>query len=249
MHAADTLPGNGPRGRRVAAVGRCLLGLLLACVPALALASTPPAPAPPVSTLARFGDGPSSLPHQLQVPDDLPNGNYLVRCEMVVRASGSTDNVACYPPPSGAPPRLVRAVAVAANAATYEPATVDGEAVPVFVLAMVMVRVTDGRAHVLAVQNHGQDAVRYGIDYMAPQRLDRFRWGPPDGNAPPAMMWMRFEIAADGAVTDSSVTPGRGTRQKDVEQVRRAMREMQFLPGRHRGEPVPMTYVEPAHRK
>src|SRR5688572_27525601 len=148
---------------------------LLSFVGALLLLSAAPVSARTDYSPARLLEGDRSIESLLRLPEHLPIGLHIVRCETWISAQGRARGSRCYSE-TEPPGNLLKRVELASEEASYAPATRDGNAIQACMPLMVRVYVAKDGPLVLAVPNSGTEEAKHGLLYSAPQRLTRIRW-------------------------------------------------------------------------
>jgi hypothetical protein len=229
--------------RMARTLSRALIGAALAAAPLFAHAADSP---------ARLREDEYSIESRLDVPPEIKKGSYDVHCEVRVLASGRPFGVNCYAMDPNVPRKLVEAVRAASARSLFVPAIRDGKPTQIFMLLMARIMVTKSEPLVLVLPNNGIEHKRYGLFYIAPQRLNEFSWGLPNqayttNGGGDILVWQELWIDEHGKVTDSRLTNASGAPLKVVNDVRASVANMQFMPGFFEGRPVPMHYIEPAY--
>jgi hypothetical protein len=188
---------------------------------AVILLGVAPQAAHAAHTPARLLEGARSIEALLTLPWRLRTGLHKVYCEAQVTTIGRTERLTCYALEDSASPRLVDAVA----------------------------RAADGEPSVLALPNNGIEEDRYGLFYTAPQRFNNFYWGaglPIRGFSRRVIVWQELQIDEFGNVTELLVTGMVGATSTIIRTLEDEIRVMEFMPGLVNGKAVPMRYAEPA---
>jgi hypothetical protein len=201
-------------------------------------------------TPARISEGNQSIEAWLRLPAKLEKRSYVVKCSAVISKFGRTRRFFCYSPDATVPQKVVSAVTDAGWKATWVPATRDGWRVSVWMVLSARIMITDGAPLVLIVPNDGADAARYGQSYSAPQRFNEFTWSDEFTHRSPRVVWVweRLVIDEHGALKDFVLGNYSGAPEPIVEEIRRSVSRMTFIPGFYQGKPVPMVLLEPAVR-
>ena len=228
-------------------LARDFIGTCLALAPLFAHADTTP---------ARLREDEYSIESQLEVPEDLEwRRTYDVHCEVQVRMNGRPRMFTCYKLDTTVPHNLLRAVSRAGMSSRFVPATRDGKPIDICMVLMVRVMLTKQGPLVLAVPNNGVERKRYGLFYIAPQRLNEFYWGTDETETyfnakrsdPDVLVWEEYWIDEHGKVTDFRLTNASGASPAVLKAVGDSTARTQFIPGFFSGKPVAMHYIEPAY--
>jgi hypothetical protein len=205
-------------------------------------------------TPARLREDEYSIESLLQVPDDLERRrSYDVHCEVLVQMTGRPRDCSCYALDPSVPRKLVNAVSRAGARSRFVPATRDGKPIEIYMLLMVRVMLIKNEPLVLVLPNNGIERKRYGLFYIAPQRLNEFYWGRDETyfnekrSNPDVLIWEEFWIDEHGKVTDYRLTNASGASMAVEKAVRDSAAKMQFMPGFVEGKPMAMHYIEPAY--
>ena len=191
---------------------------------------------------ARLLEGEGSIESLLHVPQDLPRGLYVVRCEVLVSVRGQARAVGCYSEKEP-PGQLLSRVEHAASEARYGSAIRDGQPIEAYMQLMVRVYVAGDGSLVLAVPNNGADVDRYGLLYTAPQRLTKITW-PMWYEHYRLLLWPKLSIDEQGKVTAFTITDASGTPVHLVHHFESQMKALEFIPGFFDRKPRPMLYVK-----
>jgi hypothetical protein len=194
---------------------------------------------------AAIGDAADSMPHLIYVPDDTPDGRYVVRCEGEIGARGKALLFGCHRVLDTTPQSLVIAIRQSGEQARFVAASEDGEPVAVYMALTVWVKVTERKALIGVYPNDGLNVAQFGLDYVSPQRLNQFtlRLGAAAAQSPSSML-MRLSIDENGKVTGSRIETLPGSPKTLEQAVRRSIKLMDFRPGYYQGRPTAMDYVE-----
>ncbi len=128
-------------------------------------------------TPAKFGNAEETLSKQITLPTSFGEGvrTVAVYCQADVLTSGLINNVNCY---ENSPKVSMQKVTESAlKSSTFEPATIDGKAVPVRMQMRVVYSLGGTQAPIVLLPNLGTLQAKYGTHYYAPQeRLDTSDW-------------------------------------------------------------------------
>jgi len=202
-------------------------------------------------TPARLREDKYSIESLLEVPGDLEHRRYDVHCDVHVQSTGRPGYCSCYALDATVPRKLVDAVSRAGIHSRFVPATRDGEPIDIHMTVMVRVLITPRESLVLTLPNNGIEYARYGLLYLAPQRLNEFYWGGGEPyfndhvSNPDVLLWQEFWIDEHGAVTDTRLTNRSGASAAVVKEFGESVARMRFIPGFCGGKPMPMHYAEP----
>ena len=214
----------------------CLL-ILLVLAPTGATAAT--------YNPARIGDHETSLAKRIKFPEgEQRDLTRFIRCEAKIAPKGSVEETACYADPS-VNEAFFRAVYLGASSATVQPATVDGEEVPLLMLFSVVFRQQDGQRVVAVVPNHGTNAKELGINYIAPQKYGLHSQYYPRGNI--GLLWVDAMMSEEGKAKDIKYIDTEWSDKETKRYGRAYITKNRFIPGHLNGEPKAMRFVKPIY--
>jgi hypothetical protein len=225
------------------ALARCLLVLAL-LVPATGIAAE--------FVPATVTRGDDSLLTRLDCPDARPgDGPTVLFCQALVRADGTAPAAHCFAN-RALDAQMADEVALAAEASTFAPARVDGEAVSVLYTWRTFLATREGRCRIGVLPNLGYEHEAFGLAYVAPQEIvtdeslflrDRamgigrtyvgFREWP---------FRVRTEVDADGRPGAVRVIENSMFASRFVKRVVHGLAEARFIPGFVDGAPVAMDH-------
>jgi hypothetical protein len=206
------------------------------------------------ATPARFGDALNQLTAQVKLPQELEGGHktLAVYCQTDVAATGMLANTQCYQHPKIA--NLEQQTLSALESVKFEPATVDGEAVPVRMQFRVVYSRSGDQPDMVMLPNLGTLQNEHGVNYFAPQeRLDKTPWYQQylqneratgkgffdDGRLTRVM----GTVETSGEVGDINTLDARGSGKRDAGFIEKALKQSRFIPGFVNNNPVEMHYV------
>lgn len=220
---------------------------VLLVIPALSSAEASARP-------AQFGDTLSVLTANVQLPEAFDGGFKAVSiyCQSDVAASGELDNIQCYQHPKIA--NLEAQTVTALGKATFVPAQVDGQTVPVRMQFRVVYSRSGDQPDIVLLPNLGTLQNQYGYDYFAPQeRLDQAPWYQQYSKNDWAKGQVFFDdgrltrvmgtVSADGKVGDVTTLDARGSGKRDASFIEGALKQSRFVPGFVKDQPTEMHYV------
>ncbi len=208
---------------------------------------------------AQFGRGEHSLPSLLACPtaDADLEATLKVFCQAALTADGSVrrNGAYCFSTDDGSF-AYVRAALEASDNARFEPATVDGQPVPVLINYQLLFRLQGGGCRVAAIPNHGANAGSLGLAYYAPQVIDddeaglwRTQLFRPTGSggslvsARGVAFVLSAQVDAHGRVHDARLVENNFAPRTDVRRALAKLRRARFIPGYVDGEPAAVRYV------
>lgn len=203
---------------------------------------------------ADFGSALDELSNQVDLPQSFEGGHktHAVYCQTDVSTAGELNNTLCYQQPKVA--NLEQQTVSALQSVTFEPATVEGSAVPVRMQFRVVYSVSGEQPQTMLLANLGTLQSQHGLDYYAPQeRLDQSSWyerysdnswarGKPFFNEG-RLTRVMATVDANGSVTSVSTLDARGSGKRDAEFLEDALKPTRFIPGFANQQPTQMHYV------
>lgn len=203
---------------------------------------------------ARFGNALSELTAKVALPAQFEGGHktLAVYCQTDVQESGQLANTQCYQHPKLA--NLQQQTLDALANATFEPASVDGAAVPVRMQFRVIYSRSGDQPDIVLLPNLGTLQNEHGVSYFAPQeRLDKTPWYQlyrvndwasgkaffDDGRLTRVM----GIVKTSGKVGDTNTLDARGRGKRDADFIEDALKQTQFIPGFVNDQPTEMHYV------
>ncbi len=203
---------------------------------------------------ARFGDALSELTATVALPTEFEGGHktLAVYCQTDVSVSGDLDNIQCYQNPKIA--NLQQQTISALEKATFDPAEIDGKAVPVRMQFRVVYSRSGDQPDIVLLPNLGTLQNQHGVSYFAPQeRLDQQAWFQQyvkndwakgqaffaDGRLTRVM----GVVSPNGEVAKVSTLDARGSGKRDASVVEDALKQSRFIPGFVENQPTEMHYV------
>lgn len=211
------------------------------------------------TVFSKDGSSPASLPTHpydvnstLELPKDIKNGKYIVKCETIVQRSGRLRTTSCYSAKK-IDKGIVKAVQRLSRKLKLAPAKVGEKPTQVLLQFMVLIKVVEKKSGAILVLNHGYNTTEFGFNYIAPQRTNKFSfdWGAEGVYRLPKVsdMWVWFElqIAPDGTYDDIVIHNPSNVPNSVVTRLRREVKGMHFFPGYFNMSPVSMRYVESIH--
>lgn len=205
-------------------------------------------------TPAKFGNAEAVLSKQITMPSSFGEGvkTVAVYCQADIMSNGNINNVDCY---ENSPLVSMQNVTESAlKSATFEPATIDGKAVPVRMQMRVVYSLGGTQAPIVLLPNLGTLQAQYGTHYFAPQeRLDTSDWYANystkehgDGKlffAEGKMTRVMANIEADGKVETVSTIEAAMRKKADAESIESALKKSKFIPGFVENKPTAMHYI------
>lgn len=205
-------------------------------------------------TPAKFGNAVDTLGKQITLPASFGEGvkTVSVYCQADVMTSGNINAVTCY---ENSPlVSMQKNTESALKSATFEPATIDGKAVPVRMQLRVVYSLGGTQAPIVLLPNLGTLQAQYGTYYYAPQeRLDTSDWYAhyttkergdgklffADGKTTRVMA----NIEANGNVETVSTIEAALRKQADAANIETALKKSKFIPGFVENKPTAMHYI------
>lgn len=205
-------------------------------------------------TPAKFGNAVDTLNKQITLPASLGEGvkTAAVYCQADVMTTGNVNAVTCYE--HGALVSMNKVTESALKSATFEPATIDGKAVPVRMQLRVVYSLGGTQAPIMLLPNLGTLQAKHGADYYAPQeRLDTGDWythytskDRGDGKlffAKRKNTRVMANVEADGRVETVSTIEAALRKQADASNIESALKKSRFIPGFVENKPTAMHYI------
>lgn len=205
-------------------------------------------------TPAKFGNAVDTLSKQITLPASFGEGvkTVSVYCQADVMTSGNINAVTCY---ENSPlVSMQKNTESALKSATFEPATIDGKAVPVRMQLRVVYSLGGTQAPIVLLPNLGTLQAQHGTYYYAPQeRLDTGDWYAHyttkergDGKlffAEGKTTRVMANIEADGKVETVSTLEAALRKQADATNIENALKKSRFIPGFVENKPTAMHYI------
>lgn len=205
-------------------------------------------------TPAKFGNAVDTLSKQITLPASFGEGvkTVSVYCQADVMTSGNINAVTCY---ENSPlVSMQKNTESALKSATFEPATIDGKAVPVRMQLRVVYSLGGTQAPIVLLPNLGTLQAQHGTYYYAPQeRLDTGDWYAHyttkergDGKlffAEGKTTRVMANIEADGKVETVSTLEAALRKQADATSIENALKKSRFIPGFVENKPTAMHYI------
>ncbi len=210
---------------------------------------------------AEFGTGESSVASKFVIPSDLGDEPLVteVQCQAIINPDGSAAHAHCIAYHGDEP--LRDAILEAINAATFNPATIDGDAVTMLMNMMVVLQCGDEEeCGVHWRLNHGRQDEQFSSDYSAPQPIiDSVQWYE---KYPDKLAWIesgqsywdvgeaKFTVSAQvderGQPSDARVdfAGSWGYYHYWARKTSKSLMNVRFIPGRFQNEPTPMRLYE-----
>lgn len=205
-------------------------------------------------TPAKFGTAEETLSKQVTLPTSFGEGvrTVAVYCQADIMTSGNINAVTCY---ENSPLVSMQKVTESAlKSATFTPATIDGNAVPVRMQLRVVYSLGGTQAPIVLLPNLGTLQAQYGTHYYAPQeRLDTSDWYANyttkehgDGKlffAEGKMTRVMATVEADGKVETVSTIEAALRKQADATNIENSLKKSKFIPGFVQDTPTAMHYI------
>ncbi|WP_039916370.1 energy transducer TonB [Cellvibrio mixtus] len=221
---------------------------------AILAAVTPLASYATAYTPAKFGNAADTLSKQITLPASFGEGvkTVSVYCQADVLTSGNINAVTCY---ENSPlVSMQKTTESALKSSTFEPATIDGKAVPVRMQLRVVYSLGGTQAPIVLLPNLGTLQAQYGTYYYAPQeRLDTNDWYANyttkergDGKlffAEGKTTRVMANIEADGRVETVSTLEAALRKQADATSIENSLKKSKFIPGFVENKPTAMHYI------
>lgn len=230
--------------------------ILQKCIRSLAIlaAVTPIASYAAAYTPAKFGNAVETLGKQITLPASFGEGvkTVAVYCQADVTTTGSINAATCY---ENSPlVSMQKTTESALKSATFEPATIDGKAVPVRMQLRVVYSLGGTQAPIVLLPNLGTLQAQYGTYYYAPQeRLDTGDWYANyttkergDGKlffAEGKTTRVMANVEADGKVETVSTLEAALRKQADAASIETSLKKSRFIPGFVENKPTAMHYI------
>lgn len=205
-------------------------------------------------TPAKFGNAEETLSKQISLPTSFGEGvkTVAVYCQADVLTTGSVSSINCY---ENSPLVSMQKITESAlKSATFEPATIDGKAVPVRMQLRVVYSLGGTQAPIVLLPNLGTLQAQYGTHYYAPQeRLDTSDWYAnyttkehgsgklffAEGKTTRVMA----NIEANGKVETVSTIEAALRKQGDAANIENSLKKSHFIPGFVQDKPTAMHYI------
>ncbi len=203
---------------------------------------------------AKFGSAEATLEKLVTLPASFGEGvkTVAVYCQADVLSTGDVSKVNCY---ENSPLVSMQAITQSAlTSATFEPAKVDGKAVPVRMQFRVVYSLADTQKPIIMLPNLGTLQAQYGTHYYAPQeRLDTNDWyvqyttkDRGDGKlffADSKVTRVMANIESNGAVESVSTLESALRKKADASNIEIALKKSKFIPGFVQDKPTSMHYI------
>ncbi len=205
-------------------------------------------------TPAKFGNAETILSKQVTLPASFGEGvkTVAVYCQADIMSTGNINNVDCY---ENSPlVSMQNATESALKSATFEPATIDGKAVPVRMQMRVVYSLGGTQAPIVLLPNLGTLQSQYGTHYFAPQeRLDTNDWYANYSTKEHGSGKLFFaegkttrvmaNVEADGKVETVSTIEAAMRKKADAESIESSLKKSKFIPGFVENKPTAMHYI------
>lgn len=121
---------------------------------------------------ARIGTHADALQFLIRVPDKRRNQTFVstIRCQTYVEIDGTLSNYLCVRG-SRDDIDLLRQVKDGIRKSIFEPATVDGNLIKIYMNFMIGFKCDAGECAVVAAPHHGYHIQEFGFNYIAPQSI------------------------------------------------------------------------------
>lgn len=205
-------------------------------------------------TPAKFGNAQETLGKQITLPASFGENlkTVSVYCQADVMTTGNINEVICYE--HGAIVSMQKVTESALKSATFEPATIDGKAIPVRMQLRVVYSLGGTQAPIVLLPNLGTLQAKHGPEYYAPQeRLDTGNWyshyAAKDGGdgkiffAEGKTTRVMANVEADGKVETVSTIEAALRKQTDAGNIESALKKSRFVPGFVENKPTAMHYI------
>lgn len=203
---------------------------------------------------AKFGSAETTLSKMVTMPTSFGEGvkTVAVYCQADIMTTGNVSRVDCY---ENSPLVSMQAITQSAlTSATFEPAKIDGQTVPVRMQFRVIYSLSNTQAPIVMVPNLGTLQAQYGTHYYAPQeRLDKNDWyvhyttkTHGDGKmffADSKVTRIMANVEANGMVESVSTIEAANRRKADADQIETALKKSKFIPGFVQDKPTSMHYI------
>ena len=205
-------------------------------------------------TPAKFGNAETVLSKQVTLPASFGEGvkTVAVYCQADIMSTGNINNVDCY---ENSPlVSMQNTTESALKSATFEPATIDGKAVPVRMQMRVVYSLGGTQAPIVLLPNLGTLQSQYGTHYFAPQeRLDTNDWYANYSTKEHGSGKLFFaegkttrvmaNVEADGKVETVSTIEAAMRKKADAESIESSLKKSKFIPGFVENKPTAMHYI------
>lgn len=203
---------------------------------------------------AKFGDTEATLTKQITLPASFGEGvkTVSVYCQADVLTTGDLNNVTCY---ENSPQVSMQvSTETALKSATFTPASIDGQKVPVRMQFRVVYSLTGTQAPIVLLPNLGTLQAQYGVNYYAPQeRLDKGDWyvqysSKARGDAKPffadsKVTRIMANVEASGAVESVNTIEAAARKKADADTIEGALKKTRFIPGFVDNKATSMHYI------
>lgn len=221
---------------------------------AILAAATPLAGYATAYTPANFGNATQILSQNITLPLSFGEGvkTVAVYCQADVMTTGNIIAVNCY---ENSPlVSMQKATESALKSATFEPATIDGKAVPVRMQMRVVYSLGGTQAPIVLLPNLGTLQSQFGTHYFAPQeRLDTRDWYTHystkergDGKlffAEGKNTRIMANIESNGKVETVTTIEAALRKQADAANIESALKKSKFIPGFVENKATAMHYI------
>ena len=205
-------------------------------------------------TPAQFGDAINQLTTKVNLPDAFEGGftTIAVYCQTDVAVTGLISNTLCYQDNDVAD--LRQQTLAALERASFIPAQVASQTVPVRVQFRVVYSRSGDQPAILMLPNLGTLQAQHGYDYVAPQeRLDQQDWFSKYSENSWAQGKAFFNkgrltrvigtVKTNGDVASVSTLDARGKGKRDADVIETALKQTKFIPGIVNDQVTEMHYV------
>ncbi|MBK8185842.1 MAG: hypothetical protein IPK77_00465 [Cellvibrio sp.] len=203
---------------------------------------------------ANFGNAVETLKKSVTLPSSFGEGvkTVAVYCQADVMTTGNINQVTCY---ENSPLVSMQAITESAlQSATFNPASVDGNNVPVRMQFRVVYSLNNSQAPITLLANLGTLQAQYGADYVAPQeRLDQGSWyvqysTETRGTGKPffadaKLTRVMATVEVNGGVESVSTIEAALRKQGEANDIQAALKKSQFIPGFVANKPTAMHYI------
>ena len=193
---------------------------------------------------ARFTEGTENAASQIEYPMHKGNIAFFINCGVSLTATGEVKERFCLDFYGSHDARFQRAARKYLRKAEFEPARVDGTAVPVTFYFRIFFGKQDTNYAVGVYPNWGDDTEKYGLDYTAPQQYEQPRF--PTACRDTGGL-LKIQVDAEGKAvgeTELIMTTHGQIRASDCDRWYIDMAKSgKYIPAMHEGKPVPAMHA------
>lgn len=196
-------------------------------------------------TPARFADTENPLPSLIDFPGAKKDVDVRMKCDTVITDEGQLNRIVCYGP-DRFKMSYKNAIYDVIRDIEFIPATVNGETVTVIMQFTLHFVRKDGVENISLYSNRGDDAERYGTDYIGVQRYNWGQWSSHDcrGHHRRYLVSSHATIGPDGSYLHHKLYKGKQELGPCEEDINEHVRSGSYIPATKDGAPVQARFVE-----